>query len=145
MPQVVAAMDRVRAGVQIARATLQAGNQFISEHPAEEGANSVLKSRDLTKHSGMHSTSPFARLIKDFGLLTVLTDLACSGHAHKKVTEYLVSPLLHASFQRTFGLLRVEQSSARGTATRTSVNSAPLERAAAARSIAAIFIEVRVV
>ena len=107
LPQVTAALGRVAAGVSIARATLRAGNQLISEHPAEEGSTSILKARDLPEHSGMHSTSHFVKLIKEFGLLTVLTDLACSGHAHRKVTEYLVSPLLYPAFQRTFGVLRV--------------------------------------
>ena len=109
LPQVVAALDRVAAGVQVARATLRAGNQLISEHPAEEGLKSILKTRDLAQHSGMHSTSHFKQLIADFGLRTVLTDLACSGHAHKKVTEYLVSPALFPAFQQTLGVLRVPQ------------------------------------
>ena len=53
------------------------------------------------------STTPFKSLISAYGLRSVLTDLACSGHQHKKVTEYLVSPSFFPAFQAVFGVLRV--------------------------------------
>ena len=70
---VALAMERVRAGVSIGSATLTAGNQLVSEHPAEEGLHSVLCSRGLEQHSGMHSTTPFKALVSAHGLRSVLS------------------------------------------------------------------------
>ena len=106
LPSVSLARDMVESAIAIARPVLERGGWFLSEHPAAQGKGSVLSTKGLEQHSGMHQTKSFQDLTVEFGLQTVLTDLCGSGHANRKTTEFLCNAPLFPALQQRFGALR---------------------------------------
>ena len=86
---------------------LSNSKHFMSEHPAGHGRGAMLHTYKLDKHSTMHQTTAFVRLIEKYALLSVYTDQGASGHTHRKTTELVCDPALYRACMPVLGVLRL--------------------------------------
>ena len=104
----VAALTVASAGARILSAALCTKRVLVfSEHPVSHGRGSLVPYTGCELHSTMHETTLFRKLIKEHGLVSVITDLAMSGHSHQKTTDFLCNGLLAFHMRSELGTLSV--------------------------------------
>ena len=138
---VQAAMAMVDRGVEHARVVLARGKLLISEHPMTCGAGSLLATRGLEEHSGMHDTTPFRRLKEEFGLVSVFTDQGASGHPKRKATDLLCDEVTARAVREQLGTRAVAEDWVSGTPPLIGKDEHGVYRTRAAETYAALFCE----
>ena len=105
------------------------------------GAGSLLATRGLEEHSGMHDTTPFRRLKEEFGLVSVFTDQGASGHPKRKATDLLCDEVTARAVREQLGTRAVAEDWVSGTPPLIGKDEHGVYRTRAAETYAALFCE----